>query len=264
MAYDLRCEACGNDNETVLFEQDGIFLRHCSGCRLTSNVDPVTTVSYDAEYVACRYDRYPSTHHMSELRATFFRGVMGLYDALPRGDANPFKTGNRVLDVGYGNGSFIRQLSQYGWDVYGCDVNPEPYEGVRQRMLPDPLTDICHYRAITFFDALEHFEQLHQVRRVSACTDWIIVTAPLPPQGWPMKSDACWKHWRPGEHHHYFHPYTLENLFTWLDEAIGLGAIATVEHVSHFEDTIRGKGIGGRPNTFTAALRCRRFHLSEV
>lgn len=265
-AYDLRCQACRYDDGTVIRSLNGVDVRHCHCCRLTSVANPVTTVSYDAEYVAQRYDRYPSTERMSELRADFVRGVIGLYDVLPRGETNPFLRGNTALDVGYGNGSFIRRLTYYGWNVFGCDVNPQPYAGVRQRTLPDPLSTTYRYRCITFFDALEHFEQLHQVRRVSACTDWIVVTAPLPPIGWPReaypgrKGERCdiagWKHWRPGEHHHYPHPETLERLFTWEDTVAGIRAVATLMHVSHFEDSIRGPGIDGQHNTFTCALRC--------
>jgi hypothetical protein len=48
----------------------------------------------------------------------------------------------------------------------------------------------------------------------------------------------------------------LEHIFTWEDEVADIQATATLMHVSHFEDTIRGAGYDGRPNTFTAALRC--------
>lgn len=240
-------------------------------------MDPVTTVSYDAAYVADRYGRYTTTFYMSELRLDFVETVMRLWDVIPSGQPHLQRCGVKILDVGYGNGAFIREARRACWDAEGCDVNPTEYPNVRRVGLPDPLRTDRRYRAITFFDALEHFESLHEVRRVSACTDWIFVTAPLPPEDWPkgygnkvltggeeltigklLPHTHPWKHWRPGEHHHFFHPATLEAIFSWEDPIVGMAVKATLLHVSHFEDVIRGAGMDGRPNTFTAALRCEK------
>lgn len=264
---DLICEACLDDENVCLLVADGLTLRHCSDCRLTSVVNPVTTAVYDAAYVAERYDRYETTDRMSRLRGSYVETILRLNDALPRGHSNHFAGGAALLDVGYGNGSFLRAAAQNGWVPFGNDVNPTEYEGVIRRVLPDPLTTREHYRVITFWDALEHFEHLQQVRRVSACTDWIFVTAPLPPREFPgehvktwlQRGHFPWKHFRPGEHHHYFHPSTLEEIFTWEDEVAGIRTVATLMHLSHFEDAIRGSAPDGRFNTFTAALRCQTF-----
>jgi len=266
---DMVCEGCRYDDSTQIHELEGLKLRHCASCRLTSVVDPVTTVSYDAAYVAERYDRYPTTQQMSGLRLAYVETVLRLNDALPMGHTNVYHGNREIVDIGYGNGSYIRWATQNGWETYGHDVNPTDYPGVRKLgALPDPLTDSRRYRAITFFDTLEHFEHLNHVRWVSACTDWIFVTAPLPPlrfpgeyarSWWENQEKLPWKHWRPGEHHHYMHPETLEELFTWDDEIAGIRAVANLTHVSHFEDSIRGVGQNGRPNTFTAALRCTTF-----
>lgn len=277
---DLICQACLCDEDTHLLEMEGLTLRHCEECRLTSVVNPATTAVYDADYVAERYGKYATTQKMSQLRLAYVETILSLYDMLPQGVTGLFSGsgGNRLLDVGYGNGSFVRWSKGSGWDSYGNDVNPTDYYGVARHPLPDPLSAEGRYRAITFFDALEHFESLQEVRRVSGCTDWIFVTAPLPPVGWPgayanpmtaggeaqtlgklLPIYEPWKHWRPGEHHHYFYPTTLEHIFTWADEKAGTQTVATLMHASHFEDSIRGKLQDGSPNTFTAALRCQTF-----
>ena len=261
---DLICQACLSDLDTALVDApDGLLLRHCAACRLTSVVNPVTTAVYDAAYVAERYDRYATTERMSGLRLAYVETVLKLFDALPRGQTTPLNGFRQVLDVGYGNGSFLRQMTQNGWEAFGHDVNPTEYPGVNQVNLPDPAKTLTRYRAVCFFDALEHFETLAEVRRVSACTDWIFVTAPLPPSGWPMECNLSglgnWKHWRPGEHHHFFHPRTLNEVFTWEDRVTGVGAVTSLAHVSHFEDVIRGTTPSGWPNTFTAALRCTQI-----
>lgn len=260
--FNAVCQACNSDADVYLRNAPGgLVLRHCDVCRLTSVVDPVTTAVYDAEYVAQRYDSYETTERMSHLRLDFVELVYRLFDLMPQGLLRGDLRQESLLDVGYGNGSFIRAARKHqGWSAYGNDVNTAPYRGVRPVLLPNPMLTKDRYTVITFFDSLEHFEQLHQVRRVSACTDWLFVTAPLPPHGWPACPQPwAWKHWRPGEHHHMIQPKTLEHLFTWEDRVAGIRTVATLMHVSHFEDSIRGTGPDGRPNVFTAALRCTTF-----
>src|SRR3546814_16460864 len=55
----------------------------------------------------------------------------------------------------------IRHAFDNCWDAFGYDVNPTEYDGVRRVDLPfTPLPARERYRVITFFDALEHFEDL--------------------------------------------------------------------------------------------------------
>ena len=268
------CEACLSNQNTHILLHAGLKLRHCTACHLVSVVDPVTTARYDAAYVAERYEQYKTTDRMSHLRCEFVKSVLNLYEAIPNGRVS--YDGGSLLDVGYGNGSFIRDVALESiFQPFGNDVNPTEYPGVRKVSLPDPLLTKERYRVITFFDALEHFESLQQVRRLSACTDWIFVTAPLSPYlHWMGQCRSCpqfnatfftnWKHWRPGEHHQFFLPTTLENIFSWTDTVAGIAVRTELVHVSHFEDSIRGQLSEGVPNTFTAALRCHKIGLSDV
>lgn len=225
-------------------------LSHCPDCGITAVINPVTTAVYDEKYVADRYDKYPATERMSQLRLHLLEYVLHLHEAVPEGKLR-IESG-RILDVGYGNGSFIRQALRSGWDAYGNDVNPTKYPGVRQIGLPtQERTPGPRYRAITFFDALEHFETLDEVRKVVYNTDWIIVSVPMPPRGF-LGQPETWKHWRPGEHHWFFHhPFSLERVFSLP------GREARVRYIGHPEDAIRGKLHDDQDNIITIALACR-------
>lgn len=223
-------------------------LFYCPNCGITRAIDPTTTIAYDQEYVAQRYDRYETTKRMSHLRAAHLEQILHLHEVLSR--EPPYVLKGRLLDVGYGNGSFIRVCNELHWDAFGLDVNPTEYEGVRPITLQEAITG-PRWRVVTFFDSLEHFEDLSVIRKIVQNTDWIMVSAPLPPKAFPKWVEG-WKHYRPGEHHSYFSAaWSYEKLFqTKTHEAL-------VRYVGTPEDIIRGKLSDGSDNIMTVALSCR-------
>jgi len=182
---------------------------------------------------------------MSILRYEVMMAALNLYKTV--------ETGNHIhpgllLDVGYGNGDFIRVCQAYGWTSFGNDVNPTRYLGVCQVPLPGP-DNPTRYQVVTFFDALEHFENLKQVRRLSHYTEWIIASFPTIPPEFPYKTEG-YKHYRPGEHHLFFQPTSLETIFSVQ------GRQAKVVYFGGPEDRIRGKRADGGRNITTVVLRC--------
>ena len=237
-----RCPVCNGIN--VFGYREIASLLTCADCALTYERKRETTVQYDERYVAERYDRYKTTDAMSELRLRVLE--QNLYLQETRGAGHRFGTQKgTLLDVGYGNGSFIRHCLVNRWDAYGCDVNETEYEGVR-RIHSMAINNGPRWRVETFFDSLEHFETLDWIRQIAKNTDWVLVSAPLPPSSFPR--DLTWKHHRPGEHHWYFHePWTFERIFPG----------ARVAYVGTPEDSIRGVLPDGSPNIQTVLLRCQ-------
>lgn len=250
MTDSLTCAICEGSMATV-----GDLLR-CSACGVVTTPHRITTVQYDGDYIADRYDRYTTTGEMSRLRLAVVESARNLYadPATPR----PVPPG-RLLDVGYGNGDFIRTATAAGWDAYGCDVNPTPYPGVRRVDLP-VSDDAPHYDVVTFFDSLEHFESLDTVRAVAAHADWIVLSFPRIPTGWPERGRDGWKHDRPGEHHWHFTPRAVRRLFT--DATGSTPYRAEVVYTGSPEDGVRGALPGGEPNIATVALRIH--HIGAV
>ncbi len=238
-----RCPVCG----AVTHVYRLVGLETCIACNLTFASDRRTTVAYDQRYVAERYDRYPTTEAMSQLRLRVLEHVLYLDEAVPQGYRFGMRKGP-LVDVGFGNGSFIRHARANRWDAYGLDVNPTEYEGVRRVTLAEALA-APRWRVVSFFDSLEHFEELAEVRQLVENADWLVVSAPLPPRGFPTSGEP-WKHYRPGEHHWYFEePRTLERVFTTRR------AQARVVYAGYPEDAIRGRAPSGAPNIQTAILR---------
>lgn len=147
--------------------------------------------NYDLEYVHKRYDEYGElTKRMSHLRLGYIIGVINKYP----------KT---ILDVGYGNGDFLRTCLNvipkcYGNDVSGYQI-PENCEFVDNIFTKE-------FDVITFFDSLEHFENIDFMSELKC--NYVIISLPW----FHNFSDEWfynWKHRRENEHLHHFSDKSL-------------------------------------------------------
>jgi hypothetical protein len=151
--------------------------------------------SYDKEYIETRYNSYGEKGlQMAYLRLGFILGVLKT-------------TPNSILDVGYGNGDFLKVCSQTIPLCYGNDISGYP--------LPPKVNFIenifeNHYNVITFFDCLEHFENIDFVSNLKC--DYIVVSVPCChffSEEWFIN----WKHRRPDEHFYHFGKESIVRYF---------------------------------------------------
>ena len=103
-----------------------------------------------------------------------------------------------ILDVGYGNGDFLRVCSNQIDDCFGYDISEYPLPETCQRATS--LFD-RYYDVITFFDSLEHFPDISFVKDLQC--EYVCVSLP-----WcHYFSDEwfnSWKHRKPDEHLWHF------------------------------------------------------------
>jgi hypothetical protein len=219
----MNCPACNYDE--VLVMTDG--LSECKYCGHIWESELKVTKSYDRQYMKERYDVYPTTEAMSFLR-------LGLIKSLT--------SSGLLLDVGYGNGSFVRLAEKAGFEAYGNDVHGVDY-GVKEV----ELTDDRYWDVITFFDSLEHFSDLSKIKPLCRRADYVVVSFPTRPNSFPENKD--WKHYRPGEHLHYFCRKSLWHTVAG-KRVGGLKVFAT----TILEDVIRGGGKDGQSNITTVVF----------
>ena len=132
---------------------------------------------------------------------------------------------NSILDVGYGNGDFLKLCKQGINNCYGNDITNYP--------LPDGVIFVenmmdNYYDVISFFDVLEHFKDISFVRNLNC--GYVYISVP-----WCHNfSDEWfknWKHRREDEHLWHFNDISIVNFF----EEMGFELIIK----SNIEDFIR-------------------------
>lgn len=181
---------------------------------------------YNADYSRARYDRYATTRSMSQLR-------FELASKLFKFDS--------VLDVGYGNGDFLKYCLEKGKKCFAWDIAdyPLPKEVIKTEHVGQHSVDL-----VTFFDSLEHHPSADLFLFLESIpAKNILVSLPwchFPNPEWFLK----WKHRRENEHLHHL---TASGLLRTLELARFIPV-----YIGSPEDKIRGQ-LDGLPNILTAA-----------
>ena len=145
-------------------------------------------MQYDLDYYENMLRTYSATaEHICRVRWEFVKPALD----------DGCKT---ILDYGSGVGWF-RAWRPQGVEVYTYDVAAYPQTGHH----PEDIYDL-----VTLWDVLEHLDDFHLVGALIQDAKYAAVTVPLRPTGTPL---ASWKHFKPGEHLHYFTMDTLSALF---------------------------------------------------
>jgi len=183
---------------------------------------------YDVEYIKERYDSYKELSiNMSYLRLGYLLGNI--------------KTKiTSLLDVGYGNGDFLKVTKSVIPKCYGAEVN--------SYNIPDEcafVEDIYkdEYDVVCFFDVLEHFENIYDIQKLK--TKYIYISVPqchYISDEWFLN----WKHRRPDEHLWHFNLNSITNFM----KEIGFNIVS----YSNIEDIIR-KSSDNNTNILTAIFK---------
>jgi hypothetical protein len=189
----------------------------------------VNKITYDYDY-SNQYNSYGERgNYLAHLRLGVLLGVLQ-------------KTPGRILDVGYGNGSFMKAANQCIPYVAGCDLSsyPVPDGCIKVNSITDDKYDV-----ITFFDSLEHFDDINIISKLN--TEYVFISVP-----WCHYIDdkwfENWYHRRPDEHLWHFNDISLKAFFA----EHGYECI----YMSNFEDTIRkNTSVGNFSNILSAIFR---------
>jgi len=181
---------------------------------------------YDKKYVDDRYNTYGEKGmQMAYLRYGYMRGVINNIDI------------RSILDVGYGNGDFMRVCANSMPVVDGFDISN--YTVPKGCKKVDSMFN-KEYDVVCFFDSLEHFEDINFIKDLN--TKYVYISLPLC-HYFSDKWFKNWKHRREDEHLFHFNIYSLHK---FMDEQ-GFNWVTG----SYIEDNIR-KPVDEFPNILTA------------
>lgn len=188
----MKCPVCNSEN--VVTNEN---LSNCIDCSHIFQTDLKVDVKYDEKYIT-DYFEHNSLRQMSLLRAGYVIGACCIDAGI-------------VVDVGYGSGDFLRVMKKNGWNIYGCDVHNLNL-GIKEVSLSSAMS--MGADVITFFDSLEHFDNFDEIKKINS--QYIIVSVPQTPDDFfefTVSDRKNWKHYKPGEHLHYFTRKSIQKLF---------------------------------------------------
>lgn len=106
---------------------------------------------------------------------------------------------SRVLDYGCGCGWFRAYRPDYiVVDTY--DIGGYPQTGII----------LEKYDVVCFWDVLEHLDNFSEIEEILCNTNYVAITVPIKPSNIKLEE---WKHFKPGEHLHYFNKKMLDVFF---------------------------------------------------
>ena len=153
---------------------------------------------YDEAYLA-NYAGLADTPIGSALNR--FRADLACAHAAPPSGASPGRC--RILDVGIGDGAFLRVLRSClrspSYVLQGVDINPAAVAYLEERSQLGSLDEPQFYDLVTFWDSLEHFRDPRVPLR--AARDIALVSLPT-----FASADGAIRsrHFKPEEHFWYF------------------------------------------------------------
>ncbi len=152
---------------------------------------------------------------------------------------------SRILDVGYGNGSFLAAAQTIIPYCAGCDLSPYPVPAGCHRV--ESLTD-AEYDVVTFFDSLEHFDDISIIKALKS--KYVFISVPWCPTTDPTSAEfVSWYHRRPNEHLWHFNKESLAAFFAECGYESVLDGIP-------LEDAIRkNAAVAPKPNILTALFK---------
>lgn len=149
---------------------------------------------YDQEYFA-KYVNYGNTMKgvlLNQYRTDFVKAYLD---------------DEYVLDIGVGSGSFMNSHGR----AYGFDINPVAIELIKQQSKwIDPYTDsLTELGGFCLWDCLEHLENPSKLISLLPWGSYCFVSIPIFENLFRIKQS---RHYRPGEHLHY---WTIDGLILW-------------------------------------------------
>ena len=206
------CPACGEPDQWHHTRYRKTGLVRCRACDLT-----FASRLPSQEQLDDHYARYPAIGAVSNLTRRRYREILH--------ELYAFRQTGRLLDIGCGDGHFLKTARDQGWKAYGSEMGPQAVERCRAQgldvrpapFLPEP-GEPDSFDVVTAFEVLEHvleprreLERMLALLRPGGC---LYLTTPNFASLTRRVLGERWSVLQYPEHLNYFSPTTLDRLLS--------------------------------------------------
>ena len=225
-------EICPICNNQIILINKNINIAYCDECKFAWQylIDKKMKQVYNDDYFDIRYRKYLQEYELNKLRLKeIIKNILNPIGVIDR-------KGIRILDIGFGIGSFLKLCDIAGIKTYGYDVK-ENNNKITKRV--DNFQN--EYDIVTLFDSIEHLEldELNKIMNIR--TSYLVISTPELSQ--EVTKIENWRHYRPNEHLFYFNFASLGLLL----QKYGFEII----HSNYLEDLYRLPPNGFNKNILT-------------
>lgn len=139
----------------------------------------------------------------------------------------------KIIDIGIGCGTFIKQALKHNLNITGYDINPHSIKWLNDNNIYEYIYKSKEKNACyTFWDSLEHIPEPQKILKKIRTGSYVFISMPI----FDSLDDIFKsKHYRPNEHYYYF---TSTGLIKWLRE-YGL----QIKQITNFEEKLGRENI---------------------
>jgi 2-polyprenyl-3-methyl-5-hydroxy-6-metoxy-1,4-benzoquinol methylase len=179
----ISCDLCGGSSQELIFNGgDRLYgiagrfnLVKCQDCGLVFVCPRPPFDEMARFYPQQDYDLYNKAAGLTEKNME----QLGRLHGPRKGRIERYKPGGRLLDIGFGDGSFLYFMKENGWDVAGLDFNEEMVEraaqaglDARSGQLEEAGYDDRSFDVVTLWGVIEHLQSprraVEEISRISA------------------------------------------------------------------------------------------------
>ncbi|MCS7297634.1 MAG: class I SAM-dependent methyltransferase [Bacteroidia bacterium] len=210
--YLKSCPVCDCNKVAPVRGYEEVYLHRCERCGFHFSNRIATP-----EELKIPYAKYSRSDWISPITLLRYQELLGYFEK--------YRRINTILDVGCGNGHFLKVALERGWKVYGIEYDEKAVQMCKNKDVPCHLGSILDFEAetqydvITFFEVIEHLfypkEHIQKAYRLLRHKGAIYITTPNLHSlsgyivGKEIHDFFCYP-----EHVCYFTPYTLHRMLT--------------------------------------------------